>query len=129
MRSGAQILHTGHTAHGQRLKVRVFGAENSMHPDHFGLNAKGFKIMGRGHQVGFRWQFVGGASPVSVGKKAQLPAVYKGLDFLLNFLEVGGSAMGIIAHVVRESRCFLGVRFQGIHHVYESQARATDRSG
>jgi len=52
--------------------------------------------MGRSHEIGLRDQFVSGMAPVSVVEGAQLTAVYKGFEALLDALEVGGSSPGAL---------------------------------
>ena len=66
----------------------------------FACKPEGFDVVGRGHQVGFRRQFVGGMAPVGVGEGTELAAFHEGLDPLLDFFEIGGPAPGGIADVI-----------------------------
>ena len=59
--------------------MRVFAAEYGVHPRRFSLQTQGFNIVGTGHQIGFRRQFVSGMAPIGIGERTELATIDKGL--------------------------------------------------
>ena len=104
-----EIFDAGDTTHHKGLEMGIFRTKNGVHPDCLGLQAKGLDVMGSGHQVGLRREFVGRMSPVGIVKWAQLATVHKGLDPLLDTLIIRGTTPWCFTHIVRQSSRLFGI--------------------
>ena len=77
--------------------------------------------MGGRHQIRFRRQFVGGMSPIGIGKRTQLAAVDEGFQALLNTFKIRASPLGSVADIVRQCCGLFGIGFKRTDNIHPIQ--------
>ena len=83
------IHRAGHAAHQVGLGVGILGPKDGLDADHVPLPVQRLQVVGHRHQIGLRRQLVGWMAPVPVGKDAQLPALGKSVQPVLDTAEIG----------------------------------------
>ena len=103
--------------------MRILAAQNRAHLGRLALIVKRFQIMGHSHQVGFRRQLHRWMPPVTGGKDAETPCLYKRFQLGLNSPEFCFAVAGPVGNALRQLGCFLRISLQRRNDINPIQRR------